>query len=269
MTFPTAAFQTIALSTDSRGIATLMLSRPAQHNALSAEMIAELTQAAGLLANDPSIRVVILTGAGTSFCAGGDLNWMKAQVEADRTERISQSRQLAMMLKALRDLPKPLIARVNGQAYGGGVGLISICDAAIAVSNARFGLTETRLGLIPATISPYVIARIGAANAMRYFTSARIFDATEARTTGLLNAVVDAEALDDAIEAEIAPYFATAPAAVAAAKALVHAVSMPIETRIIEDTLKRLADTWETPEAAEGISAFLEKRPPAWKIETR
>lgn len=269
MTSPTTAFQSITLSTDSRGVATLTLSRAAQHNALSAEMIAELTQAAAALANDPSIRVVILTGAGASFCAGGDLNWMKAQVEADRTERISQSRKLALMLKALRDLPKPLIARVNGQAYGGGVGLISICDAAIAVSDARFGLTETRLGLIPATISPYVIARIGAANAMRYFTSARIFDATEARTAGLLNAVVNAETLDDAIEAEIAPYFATAPAAVAAAKALVHAISAQLDAAIIEDTLTRLADTWETPEATEGISAFLQKRPPAWKTETR
>lgn len=259
------SFETISISTDHRGVATLTLARPEQHNALSATMIAELTAAAGHLAGDPAVRVVILTGEGASFCAGADLNWMKEQVAATRQQRIAEARKLAIMLKALRDLPKPLIARVNGQAYGGGVGLISVCDAAIAVSGARFGLTETRLGLIPATISPYVIARIGAAKAARYFSSARLFDAAEARTAGLLDAVVEAGELDVAVEAEISPYFATAPGAVAAAKALVRAVAAPIDEPLIEMTLTRLADTWETAEAAEGIAAFLEKRPAAWK----
>lgn len=258
-------YNTISVATDSRGVATLKLARPEQHNALSAEMIAELTEAAVRLGNDPAIRIVILTGEGSSFCAGGDLNWMKAQVEATREQRIAEARKLATMLKALRELPKPLIARVNGQAYGGGVGLISVCDAAISVSGARFGLTETRLGLIPATISPYVIARIGTANALRTFTSARIFDANEARNLGLLNAVVEEDRLGAAVEAEIAPYFSAAPGAVAAAKALVHSVSPPIDDQLIDMTLVRLADTWETVEAAEGIAAFLEKRPPAWK----
>lgn len=257
-------FETISVSVDRRGVAALTLRRHAQHNALSGLMIRELTAVAGLLAEDRAVRVVVLTGEGGSFCAGGDLNWMKEQIAAMREERIAEARRLALMLKALRDLPRPLIARVNGQAYGGGVGLISVCDAAIAIEGARFGLTETRLGLIPATISPYVTARIGPAAFLRLATSARLFDAAAAREIGLLSGVVDPEALDDAVEAEIAPYFAASPSAVAGAKALAHALAPPIDDRLIEMTLTRLADTWETPEAAEGIAAFLEKRKADW-----
>ncbi|MCF3640369.1 crotonase/enoyl-CoA hydratase family protein [Rhizobium sp. TRM95111] len=257
-------FETISLSVDRRGVASLTLRRHAQHNALSALMIRELAAVAGLIAEDADIRVVVLTGEGESFCAGGDLNWMKEQMAASREQRMAEARKLALMLKALRDLPKPLVARVNGQAYGGGVGLISVCDAAVGVTDARFGLTETRLGLIPATISPYVIARIGASAALRLFTSARFFDAAEAQRIGLLNGVVPLATLDDATEAELRPYLAAAPAAVAAAKALVHGLSAPIDDATIEMTLTRLADTWETPEAEEGIAAFLEKRKARW-----
>lgn len=178
-------FETIQIAVDERGVATLTLNRPEQHNALSGLMIDELLSATLRLANDDAVRIVVLTGQGTSFCAGGDLSWMQAQVEATRADRIEAARKLALMLKALRDLPKPLIGRVNGQAYGGGVGLISVCDAAIGVTGARFGLTETKLGLIPATISPYVVARIGQAHALRNFTSARLFDAETARHMGL------------------------------------------------------------------------------------
>jgi len=223
----------------------LTLDRPEQHNALSGRMIDELLTATLHLADNDAVRLVVLTGNGTSFCAGGDLGWMQEQVKATRAQRIEEARKLALMLKALRDLPKPLIGRINGQAYGGGVGLISVCDAAIAASGARFGLTETKLGLIPATISPYVVARIGQANALRTFTSALLFDAEEARRIGLVHDVVEAERLDAAVETEIKPYFATAPAAVAASKSL--------------------ADTWETPEAAEGIAAFFAKKSPSWK----
>lgn len=260
-------FETISIAVDQRGVAVLTLARPDQHNALSGQMIADLTGAAALLGADRQVRVVVVTGAGTSFCAGGDLKWMKDQVDATREQRTAEARKLALMLKALRELPKPLIARVNGQAYGGGVGLISVCDAAIAATGARFGLTETRLGLIPATISPYVIDRIGSAAALRYFTSARIFAADEARSVGLVSAVVEPDGLDAAIEAEIEPYFATAPDAVAAAKALVQAVGRPIDEQLIEMTLMRLADTWETVEAREGLASFIEKRPPSWKVQ--
>ncbi len=257
-------FETISVSVDRRGVAALTLRRHAQHNALSGLMIRELTTVAGLLGEDKAVRVVVLTGEGESFCAGGDLNWMKEQIAASREARIAEARRLALMLKALRDLPKPLIARVNGQAYGGGVGLISVCDAAIAAEGVRFGLTETRLGLIPATISPYVAARIGPAAFLRFATSARLFDAPTARDIGLVNGVVAPEALDEAVEAEIKPYFATSPEAVAATKALVHALAASIDDAVIEMTLTRLADTWETPEAAEGIAAFLEKRKANW-----
>ncbi|MCI0998717.1 crotonase/enoyl-CoA hydratase family protein [Ochrobactrum teleogrylli] len=258
-------FETIQLAIDARSVATLTLNRPEQHNVLSGLMIDELTTAALHLADNPKVRIVVLTGAGTSFCAGGDLGWMQAQVNASRAQRIEEARKLALMLKALRDLPKPLIARVNGQAYGGGIGLISVCDAAIGVSGARFGLTETKLGLIPATISPYVVARIGQAHALRTFTSARLFDAQEAMRIGLLHEVVEAEQLDVAVEAEIKPYFSTAPAAVAASKRLVRALVAPIDEAVIDMTLTRLADTWETPEAAEGIAAFFAKQSPSWK----
>ncbi|MDR6759646.1 methylglutaconyl-CoA hydratase [Mycoplana sp. BE70] len=261
-------FETISIAVDQRGVAVLTLARPDQHNALSGQMIADLTRAAALLGADRQVRVVVVTGAGASFCAGGDLKWMKDQVDATREQRTAEARKLALMLKALRELPKPLIARVNGQAYGGGVGLISVCDAAIAAAGARFGLTETRLGLIPATISPYVIDRIGSAAALRYFTSARIFAADEARSVGLVSAVVEPDGLDAAIEAEIEPYFATAPDAVAAAKALVQAVGRPIDEQVIEMTLMRLADTWETVEAREGLVSFIEKRPPSWKARS-
>ncbi len=258
-------FETLLIRTDARGVATLTLNRPDHHNALSGLMIEELQRAAEKLESNPAVRVVVLTGAGASFCAGGDLGWMQAQMSAARAQRIAEARKLALMLKALRDLPKPLIGRVNGQAYGGGVGLISVCDAAIGVVGARFGLTEARLGLIPATIGPYVVARIGASEALRAFTSARLFDAGEARRIGLLHEVAEAELLDQAVEAEIKPYFATAPAAVAASKKLVHALGPRIDEAAIEMTLTRLADAWETPEAAEGVAAFFAKRPPAWK----
>ncbi|MBC8716199.1 crotonase/enoyl-CoA hydratase family protein [Ochrobactrum sp. Marseille-Q0166] len=258
-------FETIIVSIDERGVATLTLYRPEHHNALSGLMIDELVSATLQLANDEAVRIVVLTGSGKSFCAGGDLGWMQGQVQANRSQRIEAARKLALMLKALRDLPKPLIGRINGQAFGGGVGLISVCDAAIGVSDVRFGLTETKLGLIPATISPYVVARIGQTHALRMFTSARLFGADEAKHIGLLHQVVEADQLDAAVAAEIEPYFSTAPAAVAASKRLVHALTTPIDEAVIEMTLTRLADTWETPEAAEGIAAFHAKQSPSWK----
>lgn len=257
-------FETISISADDRGVATLLLNRPEKHNSLSARMIAELTEAAEKLATDPDIRVVILTGAGASFCAGGDLGWMREQFEADRAQRMAEARKLAMMLKALNELPKPLVGRVQGQAFGGGIGMMSVCDTVVAVDSAKFGLTEVRLGLIPATISPYVLARMGEGKARRVFMSARLFGASEARDLDLAASVVTIEELDAAIEREVRPYLAAAPGAVAASKALARSLGPTITYDIIEDTIRRLADTWETLEAHEGISAFFEKRKPNW-----
>ncbi|MGR3292045.1 MAG: enoyl-CoA hydratase-related protein, partial [Paracoccaceae bacterium] len=211
-------FETIRIDTDQRGIATLTLDRSQKHNALSQQMIDELLQAAMMLGGDPDVRVVILTGAGESFCAGGDLNWMRDQISADDTARKRAAKSIAMMLNALNTLPKPLIGRLQGGAFGGGVGLACICDVAIADKTARFGLTETRLGLIPATIGPYVVARMGEANARRVFMSSRVFDAAEAQELRIITRAVPAGELDRAIEAEVAPYLDCSPNAVATAK---------------------------------------------------
>jgi len=258
-------FQTIRLECDARGVATLTLARTDKHNSLNAQMIAELAEAARQIAADAAIRVVVLTGAGESFCAGGDLGWMRQQMEADRATRIAEALTLARMLKALNDLPKPLIGRINGQAYGGGIGMISVCDASVAAEGAKFGLTEVRLGLIPATISPYVVARLTPPRAREVFFSGRIFDAAEALRIGLVTRAVAPEGLDTAVEAEVAPYLSAAPGAVAASKALVRRFSPPIGEAELEATAKALADQWETSEAEEGISAFFARRAPGWR----
>lgn len=257
-------FETIRIETDPRGVATLTLARAEKHNSLSATMIAELTAVAAELAADPAVHVVVLTGEGASFCAGGDLDWMRAQFTANRATRIAEARKLALMLQALNELPKPLIGRVQGQAFGGGIGMMSVCDVCIAVDGAKFGLTETRLGLIPATISPYVVARMGEGKARRVFMSARLFDAAEARELDLVARVVAAEELDAAVEREVKPYLAAAPGAVARAKALARSLGTQITEAVIAATIERLADCWEDPEAHEGISAFFDKRKPAW-----
>ncbi|MEL6234781.1 MAG: crotonase/enoyl-CoA hydratase family protein [Pseudomonadota bacterium] len=249
---------------DPRGVARLTLDRAEKHNALSAPMMDALAQAADRLGADPAVRAVVLAGRGRSFCAGGDLGWMMAQIEADRAGRMAEARRLAGCLRALNEMPKPLIAQVHGNAFGGGVGLISVCDVAIGVPEARFGLTETRLGLIPATIGPYVLARMGEGRARRVFMSARLFDAAEAQAFDLLARIVPADELDAAVEAEVAPYLSVAPGAVGAAKALARRLGPPIDDAVIEETIARLADVWEAPEAAAGIAAFLEKRPPPW-----
>ncbi|WP_341486554.1 crotonase/enoyl-CoA hydratase family protein [Pararhizobium sp. A13] len=258
-------FETLRLFVDDRGVARLTLARPEKHNALSSVMIDELTDVAGQLGVDRFVRVVELTGEGASFCAGGDLGWMKAQVDADRETRKAEARRLALMFKALNDLEKPVIARVHGNAFGGGIGLLSVSDVAIGADTAKFGLTETRLGLIPATISPYVVARIGEGRARPLFMSGRIIDAHEALAAGLLTRVVPAVKLDAAIEAEMAPYLQVAPGAVGRSKALARSLGMPITEAIIAATIERLADIWETAEAREGISAFLERREPSWR----
>jgi methylglutaconyl-CoA hydratase len=256
-------YSTITLNTDLDGIAYLTLNRPEKHNAMSAEMIAEITEFAKKLATDSSTRAVILSGTGKSFCAGGDLDWMKAQMTATRPQRMSEARKLAEMLYHLNTLPMPLIGNIQGNAFGGGVGLISVCDTAYCSDNARFSLTETKLGLIPATISPYVHAKIGETNARYAGLSARMMSADEAVKIGLITEVV--EDLEGTVKAEARRYLELAPAAVSATKALFRSLGSKIDADVIDQTIERLADTWEHPEAMEGVSAFFEKRPPNWK----
>jgi len=228
-------------------------------------MIAELTDAVNVFGSNPSIRAVVLTGEGKSFCAGGDLGWMKQQFEADRETRISEAMKLATMLRDLNEMPKPLIGRINGQAFGGGIGMICVCDVAVGVDTAKFALTETRLGLIPATISPYVIARMGEGVARRVFMSARIFQGEETVELGLLAQSVSADELDKAVEAEIKPYLSVAPGAVGKAKKLTRWLGPEIDERVMLKSATALADCWEDAEAQEGISAFLEKTKPSWQ----
>lgn len=258
------AMDTLDLEVDDGGVAWLRLNRPLVHNAMDAAMIAELTETAGRLGRDPAVRVVVLTGHGPSFCAGGDLGWMRAQMAADGPARAKNAAALAGMLAALDAMPKPLIGRVQGQAFGGGIGLISVCDVAIGVAGASFGLTEVRLGLIPATIGPYVVARMGAARAREVFFSGRVFDADEAVRLGLLARAVPAEELDAAITAEIAPYLRAAPGAVAAGKRLVADLAGPVDAAAIAMTIDALVARWESEESAEGIAAFFDKRKARW-----
>ncbi|SLN54013.1 putative enoyl-CoA hydratase echA8 [Pseudoruegeria aquimaris] len=259
------AYQTLSVSTDARGVVSLQLNRPEARNALSAQMIEELTDFARTVGAAPGTRAVVLSGAGKVFCAGGDLGWMMDQIRADRPTRMREARKLAAMLRALNEMPSPLIGRIHGGVFGGGVGMASVCDVAIAESGTTFGLTETRLGLIPATIGPYVIARMGEGKARRVFMSARLFGAAEAQALDLIAGHAAAEDLDARVEAEVAPYLEVAPGAVGAAKALARALGPRIDDTVIDDTITRLADTWETPEAREGIEAFLNKGVPSWR----
>ena len=250
--------QTITLETDRRGVATLMLNRREKHNALSREMIDDLTDAARVLGADKSVRVVVLRAAGKSFCAGGDLAWMRAQFDAEDEVRRMEAKALADMLKALNDLPKPLIGALQGHVFGGGVGLASVCDHVVACDGIKLGLTETKLGIIPATIGPYVLARVGAGMARRIFMSSRLFDAQEAFTLGLVGRVVSRETLDQAIEEEVLPYLECKPGAVAAAKNLIADLGYSPTDDQIETSINALVARWASEEAQQGISEFFD-----------
>jgi len=235
---------------------------------MSGQMIAELTQAAKALAKDQAVRVVVLAARGKSFCAGADLGWMRDQFNAPPEERRIEATKLAHMLQALNTLPKPLIGRVHGNAFGGGVGMMCVCDMAIGVTGAQFGLTETKLGVTPATISPYVIARMGEAKARRVFMSSRRFDAGEAVALNLLASVVEPDQLDAAVEVEIAAYLQCAPGAVAAAKALARSLGPVIDETVIDMSVASLVDRWGSQEIKEGLAAFFEKRDANWVVKS-
>ncbi|MBL8831640.1 MAG: enoyl-CoA hydratase/isomerase family protein [Rhodospirillales bacterium] len=257
-----AGFQT---QVDTRGVATLWLDRPELHNAFDDALIAALTAELGRLAGDASVRVLVLAGRGKSFSAGADLNWMKRMAGYSEAENRRDADALAGLMRVLDAFPKPAIARVQGAAFGGGVGLVACCDIAVAVDTATFCLSEAKLGLIPSVISPYVVAAIGARAARRYFLTAEIFDAAKAKNLGLLHEAVPADALDAAIEAIVAPLLAAGPAAQAECKALVARVSRgPVDDAMVADTAARIARIRVSPEGREGIAAFLEKRKPAW-----
>jgi methylglutaconyl-CoA hydratase len=256
--------QTILVEKDA-GIASLMLNRPQVHNAFNEEVIAELTTAFISLDADKNIRAVLLKGAGKSFSAGADLAWMRKMAAATEPENRADAMRLAELLKVLDRLQKPTIAVVQGAAFGGGIGLIAACDIAIAAESASFCLSEVKLGLIPAAISPYVIAAIGERACRRYFLTAERFSSTEAHRLGLIHQVVADESLNDAVHAIVAQLKMGGPQAQSAAKDLIHSVTRrPVDDVLIEDTARRIAAQRMSEEGREGVGAFLAKRKPAW-----
>lgn len=249
-------------------VARLRMARAKVHNAFDAGLIADLTAALDGLATDPTVRVLVLEAEGASFSAGADLNWMRAMAAASEAENLKDSLALARLMRTLDELPKPTIARVQGAAFGGGVGLIACCDIAIGVPDAKFGLTESKLGLLPAVISPYVIAAIGTRNARRYFATAEIFDAEEAKRIGLLHDVVNPTALDTAVRRQVDLLLKAGPIASASAKTLVHAVGSHADgPKHDADNAALIARLRVSAEGQEGLSAFLDKRTPNWLAE--
>jgi methylglutaconyl-CoA hydratase len=246
-------------------VARLRLDRPEVHNAFDAGLIAALTDALDMLAGEEAIRVVVLEGAGASFSAGADLNWMRGMAAASEAVNRDDALALAHLMRTLDALPKPTIARVHGAAFGGGVGLVACCDIAIGANEAKFGLTESRLGLLPSVISPYVIAAIGARQARRWFATAEVFDAAEAMRIGLLHQVVAADHLDAAVQRQVDLLMKAGPVASASAKMLVRRIAAGGDAVLVDNANAELiARLRVSPEGQEGLSAFLDKRKPAW-----
>lgn len=255
-------YETIRLETDARGVARLVLNRPDKHNALNAVMIRELTDAAMQLGHDSDVRVVVLSANGKSFCAGGDLGWMQEQFDADPDERIKEATRVATMLQHLDKLPKLLIAIIEGSAFGGGVGLAAVCDIVLATPETKFALTETRLGLIPATIAPFLIRRIDLTNARRFALNANPFDADEAKSIGLVSEIHAPEKLEAALARQLDLALACAPGAIADAKQLFRKIATGAVAQ--SETIEALAKRWESEEARQGIEAFFQHRRPPW-----
>lgn len=245
-------------------IATLALARPELHNAFHAPMIAELHDCFTALASDTSVRVVVLTGAGASFCAGGDLQWMRASLEWSYEQNIADAEALADMFESAWTLPQPLIGRINGPALGGGVGLVACCDIAVTVEAARFGFSEVKLGLLPAVIAQYVLPKIGPSHARALFVSGERFTAERAFEIGLVHAITAAEGLDETVSRIARRMLSSAPEAAAAAKRLIDVVWSLDRAAARRYALDALAQARTGAEGQEGMRAFLEKRSPGW-----
>lgn len=258
-----ADFSTLRIDTDARGVATITMDRPEVRNAFDDRLISEMYQAAGAVADDPDVRVVVLTGAGSIFSAGADLNWMRSMKEWTFEENVADSTRMNTMFRALYDLPKPLIGRINGHALGGGTGLTAVCDIAISVETALFGFTEVVLGLAPAVISPYVVRKVGRSFARAVFVTGERFDAARALAAGLLHQVVSAEALDEAVEAAVARCLKAGPVAAAAAKRLPDLALQPLDDATAE-TVQVIAGLRVGAEGQEGMAAFFDKRAASW-----
>lgn len=260
--------QYVAVTIDPRGVATVTLNRPDKHNAFDDKLVTELTDALLKLNTDDKVRVVVLTGTGKSFSAGADINWMKSMAGFSEAESLEDSLKLAELMQVLDNMKKPTVARVNGHAFGGGVGLVCCCDIAVTAESAKFALSEVRLGLVPAVISPYVIAAIGERHARRYFLTAEAMSAEQARHIGLVHEAVATAELDAAVEKEITLLLQGGPKAQATAKHLVRQVchaDIDAEEHLRQTTAEIIAQARVSEEGQEGLGAFLEKRKPDWK----
>lgn len=249
------------------GVAVLALARPDVHNAFDAGLIAALNAALDALAADDGVRALVLTGEGSTFSAGADLNWMRGMANASEAENLADSLELARLMRTLNFFPKPTIARVNGSAYGGGVGLVACCDIAIGVEGAKFSLSEAKLGLVPAVISPYVVAAIGARQARKLFQTAEVFEAPEAARIGLLHRCVPAAELDEAVDRELHWLGKGGPIAQKEAKTLalrMGGLTREDAERIDTENARLIARLRVSPEGQEGLGAFLDKRAPRW-----
>lgn len=246
------------------GVAVLTLNRPEIHNAFDDALIAALTDAYVSAAHDPSVRAVLLRANGPSFCAGGDLNWMRRMAAYSPEENLADAQRLGTLMQVIDTCPKPTLARVHGHAMAGATGLIACSDIAVAVPEALFAITEVRIGLIPAVISPYLVRAMGARQARRYFLTAERFSAATALELGLVHEVVPAEELDAAIARHLKALSAGSPAALAASKDIIAAVDRPLSSEVIADTARRIAVQRASADGKEGLSAFLEKRKPVW-----
>ena len=259
------SIDTVVTTIDRLGVATVTLNNPGRHNAFDDKTIAELQLAFEAVASNSDIRVMLLAAQGDSFSAGADLGWMKRMANYSYEENLSDARKLANMLRTLNYLPKPTIARVQGAAFGGALGLISCCDMAVASTRATFSLSEVKIGLAPATIAPYVVAAIGPRASRRLFQTAERFSAEEARMIGLVDRVVEESMLDDSINTSVKAILANSPSAMKASKRLVFDVSnRELSDELVEETCELIARLRVSDEGQEGLGAFLQKRRPSY-----
>lgn len=249
---------------DSVGI--LTLNKAERHNAFDATLVAEMRQALRDFELDPRVRVIVLSSTGRSFCAGADIQWMKQSATNSAQDNLREAREMSLLLSTLNELSKPTIARVQGPAYGSGVGLIAACDIAVATYDAVFAFTEVKLGLIPATIAPFILATIGERYSRRYMLTAERFSAAEAYRIGLIHEIVPGDdQLDEAIAEIVDSLLKNGPRAQSACKAMIRSISgQPIDETTLEETAQRITEVRSNPEGSEGLTAFMEKRKPNW-----
>ena len=253
------------LKIETGAVATVTLNRPEVRNAFNDEVITELTQAFGQLGQDDQVRAIVLAASGPAFCAGADLNWMRRMADYTHAENLADAAALAEMLRVIYTCPKPTVARIQGDVYAGGMGLVAACDMAVSVDTANYCLSEVKLGLYPATISPYVIRAMGARAAHRYFLTAERFDAAEALRIGFVHAVVPAEQLDDKVNEFTKALVTASPNAVRECKALLQDVAgQEIDAALIARTVQGIARIRASAEGKEGVQSFLQKRKPDW-----